>query len=130
MGRGVAGEMARRYPEAYNADKLTKKGDPKKLGQFSICTAYDKPIIINLYGQYRYGQSKGYPLIVHTDVDALHTGFESIVHWLTKASMQKCTIAMPYKMGAGLGGGDHAKILAAIDYSFKFAPFTVLLCDH
>lgn len=127
-GAGLAKEMKKRYPEAYNADCLTKRGDSGKLGQFSLTLAYNKPIIINLYGQYRYGSSKDG--IVFTDYDALLRAFTSMIDWLNKAGMERCTIAMPYDIGCRLAGGDINKVHGLINYCFANQKFLVILCDR
>lgn len=116
--------MRRRYPEAFLADSLTKKGDRSKLGQFSLTLAYE-PIIINLYSQYKYGRDKG---VVYVDYDAILEGFENIKNWLIKANMGNCTIAMPFGIGSGLGGGDSTQIHSRIFYVFEGSGIEVLLC--
>ena len=54
MGKGIALQLAKKFPEIVNLDKQTKYGDINKLGKFFI---YDtgKYIIVNAYTQYRYG---------------------------------------------------------------------------
>jgi O-acetyl-ADP-ribose deacetylase (regulator of RNase III) len=54
MGAGVAGQIAREFPEAYEADLGTMRGYSMKLGKYSdVMTEYGR--IINMYTQYRPG---------------------------------------------------------------------------
>ena len=54
-------------------------------------------IYLNLVGQDGYGRDKQY-----TDYNALATGFQSINNKLAPGTR----VALPYGIGAGLGGGD------------------------
>jgi hypothetical protein len=67
MVAGIAKVIARDFPEALAADKKTKKGDKGKLGTYTA--AYSLTLnktIINLYGQYNYGNFQN-----HLDYGAL-----------------------------------------------------------
>lgn len=59
MGSGIAKEIRERYPEAYEADLKTVKGDKTKLGTYSATTAPKKDpsfVIINAYTQYDFNK--------------------------------------------------------------------------
>src|SRR3954462_12210839 len=75
MGKGIAKEIKKRYPRAAAVDRMTQKGDYKKLGQFTFADADEnqKQMVINLYGQFRYGRDKRY-----TDYKAVRRGLENI----------------------------------------------------
>ena len=58
MGSGVAKDIRAKYPQVYEADCKTKKGDVLKLGNFSrwveVNSFEEFKVIYNLYGQYNY----------------------------------------------------------------------------
>lgn len=63
MGSGVAFSLKIAFPEIYEADKKTSRGDLNKLGNFTSTTIRinnNLTTIYNLYGQYRYGRDKKY----------------------------------------------------------------------
>jgi len=100
MGAGFAKEIKTKYPEAYQADKHTKRGDKTKLGTFS---KYQKNglIILNCYTQYYYGRrlTNGHPPF---DYDAFIKVLKLIRSHYGKRNFKFC---MP-KIGSGLAGGD------------------------
>lgn len=110
MGAGIAKQIKNEFPQAYEADCKTKKGDISKLGKFS--EAYIEEynlIIINAYVQYNYSRFKNC-----TDYLKLYECFKSINR---KYNDKKIGIPM---IGAGLGGGDWNTIYKIIDnISFK-----------
>lgn len=111
MNSGVAKEIRARFPQAYEADCETMKGDRGKLGDCTVAVAASG-LIYNLYGQYNYGyDSKGY-----TDYSALQSAlFEMREDLLTGSGFK--VVGFP-KIGAGLGGGDWGKISEIIDDVF------------
>lgn len=129
MGSGIAAQIKKRYPRAAEVDAMTKKGDHKKLSQFTVALADEKQdrTIINLYSQYKYGREKG---VVYTNYIAMAEGLKNIREWLRKMDMQDKTIGFPYGMGAGLGGGDWSVIEGLIRRTFdeEDSKFNVLIC--
>ena len=99
MGSGIAKQIREKYPEAYEADCRTVRGDITKLGSFSWVKARDGKYIYNCYSQFRYGRDQR-----HTDYEAVYTGLSRIVDHAK--SMNLTSLALPYKMGCALGGGD------------------------
>ena len=113
MGAGIALQVAKLYPEAYEVDLITKKGDENKLGTYTKWTGKhfysDKEItIINAYTQF-YANPKIKPL----DYNALKKVMIKI-----KEDFKDKSISMP-KIGAGLAGGDWNKISEIINDVFK-----------
>lgn len=117
MASGIAPQIKRAFPEAWEADNATKKGDKTKLGRFTsntITRAYttergiDIPKVYNLYGQYGYGRTG-----VDTDYEALRSSMAlmsldlKIDQKVRRFSQEgfKFKVGLP-KIGAGLGGGD------------------------
>jgi len=103
MGKGLAWEIRQRYPEAYEADCFTPKGDISKLGGYSwvrVLAPSGYPfLIINAYTQYKYGDF-GPNRPRHVDYNAISSVFK-----LMAQTMKYLRIGYP-KIGAGLGGGD------------------------
>lgn len=114
MNSGVAKAIRTRFPQAYEADCETVKGDRGKLGDLSLATA-GSGLIYNLYGQYNYGyDAKGY-----TDYSALQSAlFEMREDLLTGSGFK--VVGFP-KIGAGLGGGDWDTIAEIINRVFSDA---------
>lgn len=98
MGSGVALAIKNAFPEAYEADCKTVKGDEKKLGGFTMAATVDG-YIFNLYGQYNYGKDGK----VYTSYAALESAFRNMAHKLRGIGFTG-TIGLP-KIGAGTGGG-------------------------
>jgi O-acetyl-ADP-ribose deacetylase (regulator of RNase III) len=116
MGKGIAKIIKEVFPEAYNADLKTSKGDIEKLGCYSsvtysygICINSTKPLtVINAYVQYHYG-SKGDKV----DYTALANIFR-----LIKEQYGGKRIGYP-RIGAGLAGGNWDKISKIIDENLE-----------
>lgn len=119
FGAGIAAQIRAVYPEAYNKDCMTIRGDHNKLGTYSWVRCYSKnpeystKIVCNLYGQYKYGRENR-----HTDYEAVSRGLEKIKeHFERFQEFPK--IGLPYKMGCNLGGGDWKVIEAIINSVFN-----------
>lgn len=111
MNSGVAKAIRARFPQAYEVDCETVKGDYGKLGDCTVATAASG-LIYNLYGQYNYGyDNKGY-----TDYSALQSALiEMRDDLLTGSGFE--VVGFP-KIGAGLGGGDWDTIAEIINDVF------------
>jgi len=97
MGSGIAPQIKNAFPEAYEADCKTVSGDNNKLGTISY-TENTSPIVVNLYGQFGYGNRKfGKPDV---NYDALRSAIK-----LMKEKFSGKLFGGP-KIGAGLAGGD------------------------
>ena len=105
MGSGIAKQIKEQFPEAYEADCKTTKGDILKLGSYTYRKArhYDF-IIVNGYTQYNYG------------TDSPKADYEAITLVMRKINFnfKGRTIGMP-KIGAGLAGGDWDRIKKIIE---------------
>jgi O-acetyl-ADP-ribose deacetylase (regulator of RNase III) len=96
MGSGIAPQIKNTFPEAYEVDCKTTSGDKEKLGTISY-TENTSPIVVNLYGQFGYGNRKlGKPDV---DYDALRSAIK-----LMKQMFSGKTFGGP-KVGSGLAGG-------------------------
>ena len=100
MGAGIARQIKRAYPEAFEADCQTDRGDPGKLGTFSTAQVGDLTIV-NAYTQFNWGKD--------LRLEALRQCFRAL-----KAEFSGKRIAYP-KIGAGLAGGDWDVISSIIN---------------
>ena len=106
MGAGIAPQIKAKFPEAYEVDCETIKGDESKLGTITF-TENTQPIVVNLYGQYDYtGRRHGE---MDLDYDALRSALRAM-----KEEFSGLLFGMP-KIGAGLAGGDWDVIEAIIE---------------
>lgn len=119
FGKGIARQIRDSYPEAYEADLLTLKGDASKLGTFSMIR-YPEVTIINAYTQYRYGE-RG----VMADYFAIEKVFLRIANLMEPSDR----LGIP-KIGAGLAGGDWTRIEAIIDKCLGGRAVTCVLYEN
>jgi O-acetyl-ADP-ribose deacetylase (regulator of RNase III) len=97
MGSGIAPQIKDKFPEAFEVDCATIKGDKVKLGTISFCKL-EKLIIVNLYGQFgTRGRQKGE---IDLDYNALTSALK-----LTKDKFSGKRFGFPM-LGSGLAGGD------------------------
>ena len=105
MGSGIAKYLRQAYPEIYNADLCTTKGDKSKIGTY---THYKTPsgfTIVNAYTQYFYGKS---------GVDLFeYGGFELILAKL-KTEFGGVRYGFP-RIGMGLAGGNPQQIIPMLE---------------
>ena len=94
MGSGIAPQIAKAFPEAYDADQATILGDFNKLGNYTHAFHGDL-IVVNSYTQFMYNAA-----LKPLDYEALTMCMRKINH-----EWQGLTIGLP-KIGAGLAGGD------------------------
>lgn len=122
-GAGLARQIKKKYPRAFDADCLTVKGDPKKLGQFTFAFIDGDQMIANLYGQYKWGR-KG----VYTDKEAFLKALENLRDFLEKMGLGNSVVGFPEGIGCGLGGEDWATIQPIIEYVFSNSTFQIVYC--
>ena len=117
MGAGIAFKIAKFCPNHYidyvHMCEYYKNNQEELLGQYLV--TYNnmyitmegiKNNIVALFGQFGYGRDKQ-----HTNYEALEKAFRTFIDDLEYVRKETgnnniTTIAIPYKMGCGLGGGD------------------------
>lgn len=107
MGAGIAKQIKSTFPEAYEADLKTVKGDKDKLGTITfaeVVTPNGKLIVVNGYTQYNW-KGRGRKV----DYIAVKNVFKAV-----KNQFSGLKIAYP-AIGAGLAGGDWNTIEGIID---------------
>lgn len=118
MGSGVAKALRAEWPQVYEADCQTIKGDMNKLGTLSMTICEHGPIF-NLYGQYDYGREKG---VTYTRLEALDEALR-IMRLFIDAGEHK-SVGFP-KLGAGLGGAKWSDVEALIVKHFAGIDVTI-----
>lgn len=124
MGAGIAKQIKMMYPEAYEADLRTLRGDMRKLGTYSCANVKCERTginftIVNAYTQFRYGKGN------HADELAIDAVFKAIANDFHPHSR----IAYP-KIGAGLAGGDWERISRIINYSLAGRIHTLVIFER
>lgn len=109
MGSGVAKQIRQQYPAAYRQymDLCSGKKDSAELlghAQF-VCGA--EKTVVNMFAQDRYG----YDGSRYTNYKA----FEQCLNEIAQYVVHGETIAMPYKIGCGLAGGDWEIVYGLIE---------------
>ena len=102
MNSGIAKAIRTAFPEAYDADRDTSKGDRDKLGGVSIANVDrggTEIVVINGYTQFHWRGSG-----VRADYDAIRSVMSEV-----KAGFSGKRIGYP-RIGAGLAKGDWSKI--------------------
>lgn len=124
FGLGLAKEIKQRFPEAYEADLKTPKGNLSKVGTVSIARINREGVkvkyVINCYTQFKYGKGER-----HTDYEAMYTCLETI---RAKVTNSKLRIGIPYRMGCNLGGADWEIVRQMIFSVFGDTPKQVYIC--
>lgn len=105
MGAGIASQVRRQYPAAWQADQSTTSGDYNKLGNYT--TMLGKRFnIINAYTQFNIASYPGEDVFE----------YESFALILRKLAHQYpgCRFGLPY-IGMGLAGGDTEVIMEMLE---------------
>lgn len=118
MGAGIAKAIRSTFPEAYEADLRTPKGDRSKLGTISAATVEREGrqiIVVNGYTQFDWS---GPGVLV--DYDAVRSVMAEV-----KSRYSGKRIGYP-KIGAGLAGGDWETIARIIDEELQGEDHTLV----
>ena len=97
MGAGIAHQIKKYFPQAYEADRRTEYASREKLGTFSKAEQNGKTIY-NLYTQYSTASLPGDCVL---DYQALRKALTA----LAKDTALEVKIGIPW-IGCGLAGGD------------------------
>lgn len=125
MKSGIAGEIARRYPEVVEVDALTEKGDCTKLGSCTDTWVTAEKYnfkVFNLYTQYRYGRNTSVRYVCY---HAIRRCFSAMAHELKCSKQEHLRIGIP-KIGAGLANGDWGVISKIIQEEMQGFDVTVV----
>ena len=119
MGRGIALTIKNTWPDVYQADLATDKGDRTKLGTYSkaVVDINGKPlVVVNCYTQYHY---TGPGVLV--DYTAVGAVMDTI-----KQDFSGLKMAMPL-IGAGLARGDWSILSPIIETALEGEDLTLVV---
>ena len=114
MGSGIAKQIRVKWPNVYNSytrlcdDYINNR--QALLGQVLFC-ATDTNIVANIFSQLYYGNG------VQTDYAMLLHCLQIVADYANECAY---TVALPYKLGGGLGGGDWKLVHEIIEDVFKY----------
>lgn len=117
MGSGVAKQIREKWPRAYTqyhdaCEQYTQEhGKDWLLGKIQVVKVCDNTRVVNMFGQLNYGRGGSQ----YTDMNALRRCFKT----LAKEVKPGETIAMPYRIGCGLAGGDWGSVIDMISEIFS-----------
>ena len=113
MGSGVAKQIRNKYPEVYREYTALcseyKNYTSPLLGSIQSVRINESQDVVNLFGQNGYGRDKQ-----HTNYDALRRCLSSV-----NTKYKENIVALPYKMGCGLGGGNWGVVYRIIEEELK-----------
>jgi O-acetyl-ADP-ribose deacetylase (regulator of RNase III) len=121
MGSGLAKQIKENFPDVfkgyYHFCKTNKAEDI--LGSALICE--DRKYIANVFGQCNYGTDKRY-----TDYNALKSALNEVRDFAKEKGL---SVAIPYKLGCGLAGGDWNIVFEMITDIFADVPTNIYRKD-
>ncbi len=120
MGKGMALQIKEHCPEAYQADQATIKGDRRKLGTYTKGTSPHGYTVINLYGQFRYGNNRR-----HLDYRFLAHGLQHFYQELKHNDELDARIGT-YQLGCANAGGEWKIVKEIIEGSLPNLDVTIV----
>ncbi len=125
MGAGLAKQIKNKYPKIF--DQYCKFIDShswfyiSQTGLFDMFKINDNPeqFICNVFGQKDFGNDKCY-----TDYESLKNGLSSVE---LSARLDKRSVALPFRIGAGLSGGDWNIVYKIIQDIFENSEVKVVI---
>ena len=122
MGAGIALRIKEKYPDAYDADLKTMRGDRDKLGTFSYAILPNNKHIINCYTQFGFGMGR------QTNYEAVYSSLEKANKFLISNGLR--TFGLPKNAGCRLGGGSWTIVRAIIEDVFADSPLDLFICNY
>lgn len=130
MGAGIAGQLARKYPEVLQTDiEESEFGDKNKLGSYTaVQIETDDALftVVNAYTQFECGGDQRY-----ASYDAIDRVFRKLAFDLNVESIEDYSeLKIGYPMiGAGLAGGDWDVIKVIIEKALNGLDHTLVIYD-
>lgn len=104
MGAGLADQIRGKYPKVFTEYKLAIQQKQLRLGDAQFVQVGEQLWVCNAVGQNNYGRQKGK---CYTDYLALANAFSQVNAWQKRTGLP---VYLPYRIGAGLAGGDWSTI--------------------
>lgn len=115
MGSGVAKQIRAKWPVVFDKYKQVcdEHADHREelLGQICGVRVNENTAIINIFGQFKFGKDGQR----YTNFEYLRRGCKEVANHVKPGD----TIAMPYRIGCGLGGGDWGKVMDMLSDVFR-----------
>ena len=125
MGGGLALQIKESYPNVFEAYKSYCENVPedKLLGECAIVN-FDSSstLCANLFGQSLGGSGR------QTNYEALYIALEFLQEFVSTVGLK--SVAFPYGMGCGLGGGDWRIVRAMIESVFENTGIEVTIVKY
>lgn len=126
MGSGIAPQIKKAFPAAFDADCKTAKGDYSKMGTFSSAYVFGEPTlaVYNLYGQGGFwGRNKG---LRDLDYNALYDSLDAMTKDLLSTENDFLFVGLPL-LGCGLAQGNWKIVSTMIEETLVKAGFDVTI---
>lgn len=126
MKSGIAGEIAKRYPEVVKKDNETRRGDINKLGLISVAAVIRDNFqfaVVNMYTQFNYGRDKN---VQYVDYRAVRNCLQLVCHRLDYCGIEKARIGYPL-VGCGLANGDWDIVGKIFDEELRHFEHTLVI---
>jgi O-acetyl-ADP-ribose deacetylase (regulator of RNase III) len=124
QGSGIAWAIRQKFPEVYDDDLQTVKGDRLKLGTVRIVKLITPHptlrYIANCYGQFNFGRENR-----QMSYEAMYRCFESLKGHVANTNL---ILAFPYKISCKLAGGSWRVVREMIFDVFEDSPREVFIC--
>jgi O-acetyl-ADP-ribose deacetylase (regulator of RNase III) len=125
QGAGIAKAIRAKYPEVYEADCQTIKGDINKLGTIlpvKLNSEFPSYCFLN-YNQYKFGRNKR-----QVDYEAFYKCLEASEIKAKELGLK--TLGLPYKMSSCNAGGKWPVILGMIEAVFLESEIECYICKY
>jgi O-acetyl-ADP-ribose deacetylase (regulator of RNase III) len=106
MGAGLALQIKNKYPDVYRKYKAV--ANKNCYGKIQLIRINEKQFICNMFSQRGISRTNR-----TTDYELLEQCIKKLAEYSTKNNL---TVAIPYKIGCGLAGGDWDKVSKIIKY--------------
>lgn len=116
MGAGIAYQIAREFPIAYQADKIDTRMPRQRLGDLTYTQYGDNLFVVNLYTQYEGGPNLDY------------SALELSLRKMTLIFNKNLKIGLP-QIGCGIAGGDWEKVKEIIQRVLSDYDVTVVMYE-
>lgn len=126
MGAGLALQIKNKYPEIMSSYELLCSRHynckEKLMGTVDIHPTHDGKYVASIFGQMNVGRG-----IRQTDYDALRTGLEKVESY---AKVFDKSVAIPMRLGSGLGGGSWSVVEKMIKDVFSSSQVKLVIYEY